>query len=555
MRSLFYAVLLLAVLVGSVFMLRTISLPRSNTPQVVKTTPALSEGADPSVFGSAAISEASATELLDMGTELLELWHVREATGVLERAVAVDSTLYLAWVRLLECYSDPFIVREDAARDAWRHASATVSASEDTFFLAGVRNLYVHADYEAAVGDFEAALRKEVSHPRVRYYLALSYFQAGRLDDLDAQLEKLLSTDGTDGRALALAVRRYAAAGDYEEAGERARRLARVYAEEPYPYVLLAQAEMLAGDASQAVEFCNNALMLDARYIPAILTRADLYAATGELEAARVGFEKFLMFDDNVLRSIGHEGIAFVEFIAGDFEVAVSEMDEAIRYAMLAGAVRRGLATATRLVAYLCELGQPDAAEGVVERWVSGFGEIPVGLARSRIFILSGDISRARAVLTHVKASKKWLVWSRSMAIDFVELNALAQIGDDAPASALSTLDDSSRPGVAAGVRARRAFYRGYAAFEAADAESAGRAFGTVAQHFFSTEVPYRGDPVLNVQSYFFVAEAALARGDEGTARVNYETFLGFWDDATWELPAVARASAKLDALSASTTP
>lgn len=556
MRALFYTVFLLAVLVACVLMLRSISPPASHAPRPAEAPRVSSAGADPSEFDTASVADASPLELADMGSELLELWHVREATAALERAVEADSTLYMAWVRLVECYTDPQIAGEDAARVAWRHAAATVPASEDSFFLAGIRNLYIENDYTAAVGDLTAALRFEVSHPRARYYLALSYYFSGRLDDLDGQLEVLLGEDDTDGRALALSVRRLAASGDYDAAGDRARQLARTYSEEPYPYVLLAQTELLSGDVPQAVDFCNNALNLDARYVPAVLSRATIYAMSGDFAAARVGFEKLLMFDDHVLRSLAHEGIAFVDFLTGAFEDGVDEMDESIRYAMLAGSVRRGLAMSTRLVAYLCELGQPDRAEGVIDRWVAGFGEIPENLAGARLLILSGDVSRARNVLTHVQASKEWLVWSRSLGLDTIELNALAQIAAHEPEKALTTLDDGpSRAGVAAGVSARRSFYRGYASFEAGDAEAAGTAFGVVPQQFFSTEIPYRGDPVLYVQSYFFVAESALARGDEDTARTNYEKFLGRWADASWELPAVARAQSKLEALGASTTP
>ena len=62
-------------------------------------------------------------------------------------------------------------------------------------------------------------------------------------------------------------------------------------------------------------------------------------------------------------------------------------------------------------------------------------------------------------------------------------------------------------------------------------------------------EFPYRGDPVLAVQSLFFIAESAIAAGDETRARENYSAFLGYWGDALWDLAAVKRAQAKLTSL------
>jgi hypothetical protein len=68
-------------------------------------------------------------------------------------------------------------------------------------------------------------------------------------------------------------------------------------------------------------------------------------------------------------------------------------------------------------------------------------------------------------------------------------------------------------------------------------------------------EYPYHGDPVLYVQSFFFSAEAALARGEGEEAGAYYEDFLGFWGDSDWEIQAVTRARAKLETLVSSPSP
>ncbi|MDH3197567.1 MAG: hypothetical protein OEO21_04940 [Candidatus Krumholzibacteria bacterium] len=547
MRALFYAIFLLAVLVGSIVLLRSIEPPRE-TP-LPRPTPIVHSGAPaPSEAG---IGDATPEELHAIGAELLGLWHVREAAETFEQAAASDSTLRQTWLALVECYSHPLVAREDAARAAIAHAAHGAFAPGESLFVAGVGNLFVDRDYGAAVGDFTAARRHEVDHPDAAYYLALAYFLSGRLADVDRALEELLSEDDTVGRVIELAARSAAAAGDLETASARARDLARLYAGEPFPYVLLAQVELLRGDPDAAHQFCNNALLLDARYLSALLAQAGLYAAAGRYEAAHVSFEKLLLFDDPVLRAIGYDGIAWVDFLTGEFDAGIDAMDEAIRNAMLAGSVRAGLSYATRLVGYLCELGQADAAEAVVERWVRGFGDVPERLGRLRIDILDGDVAVARRVLLQVQTRKEWLVWARVMSIDTTELVALTQIAAREHDKAAATLsEERGTAGVAAGVRARRAFLSGYALFESGAAETAEDAFAAAREHLFGLEFPYRADPVLFQQAQFFLAESKLARGDEAGATADYDAFLAAWGETEWEIPAVDRARDKRQSLS-----
>jgi tetratricopeptide (TPR) repeat protein len=321
-----------------------------------------------------------------------------------------------------------------------------------------------------------------------------------------------------------------------------------MYSEEPYPYVLLAAIELLDGNLRTATEFCNNALILDSRYIPAVMERAVLYAAAGRFEAARVSFEKLLLFEDPVLRAHGHEGIGFVDMLSGRFDHGVSAMDEAIRLAIQAGAIRHGLSLAVELVAHLCELGQADAAASVVDRWVTGFGDVPLSLARFRIDILEGDIDAARNTLLHMQSSRGWAIWMGMMSMDFTELNALTHVGAEEYGAALEILArggriDATGPGT-------RAFLEGYARFQNGDAESATAAFDRARRALHGVEFPYRGDPVLFVRSLFYLAETEIARGNEAAARDYYERYLEYWGDADWDLQATTRAREKLASLS-----
>jgi tetratricopeptide (TPR) repeat protein len=492
-------------------------------------------------------------ELYAAGAELLGLWHVREATRMFEQAVVADSSYYRAYVKLIECYADPLVGREDSAIRAVELARATRLADVDTTFLIGLEYLFVDRDYASAAALLSRAEKSEVSHENAGYYTALAQFKSGQIEEARRNVEYLLNEDETAGRVVELSIRCAAADGDLGAACEQARELARMYSEEPYPYVILAMAELMSGRPQGAVEFCNNALVLDSRYIPAILARSNLYAADGQFAAARVSFEKLLLFDDPLLRALGHEGGAFVDLLSGRFNKGVEEMDEAIRSAMLAGAVRQGLSLAAQTVGYLCELGQGDTAETVVERWITGFGDIPVSLGKLPIHVLEGDHDVVRRVLMEAQSTRDWAVWMGMMSIDFTEISVLARIGTEEYGEALeilarSTATGAARPGT-------HEFLRGYAAFHSGEAEEAAAAFVGAGRMLYGLEFPYHGDAVLFVRSLYYLAETSIAAGNEADAVEYYGSFLDYWGDADWDIQAIARAREKLESLAPSSSP
>ncbi len=551
MRSIIYGLLLLVLLTGSILLLRSVQ-PSRNVPTPAPRFPG-AVSPEVTTINAEDLDATDPQQLHEIGVEFMRMWRVREAAVVFEHAVRMDSTRADSWIRLAELYAHPLIDDENSL--AWAIDRAIAASGSDSAYADALGRLYLDRDYEGAAGAF-AALLKTRDAPEVRYHLALTSFLLGRLDDCGRQLAPLMRSEASVGPVVELYVRRAVAAGELDRAADAARGLARLYSEEPFPYVLLAQVEMARANAPAATEFCNNALLLDPQCIPAIMTRALLYAAAGEFEAARVSYEKLLLFDEPVLRSIGEEGIGFVDFLSGEFDAGIEAMDEAIRLAMLSDSSGRGLSLSLRLVEYLCQLGQADAAENVVERWLTGSGEVPVRIARARIQILRGDLESAKTVVDSLFADGEWLYWARTMQVDVPELTALTDIGLQRQKDALALLAaDSTAAAVNAGGAARRSFLTGYAAFETGDAERAAAALSDVRSRICGPEFPYHGDPVLYVQAAFFLAEAELARGNQEAAQAGYQQFIDSWGDAAWDLEAVARARRKMEALGAIVAP
>ncbi len=548
MKTLAYGAFLVLLLIASVVLLRSIE---PSSPPGPPPRPSVSLERITADVDLDRLQSAGAQELYDMGVEFMQVWRPREATVLFERAVQADSTYHPAWIQLIECYAHPLVAADESLLRAAAHAEQTSPEPSDRVYVDALRALFAEHDYDGAVATLSALMGAETSPADAPYHLALAYYRLGRLQEAAKYLEPLLAEDPTVAPVVELYIRRAVAAREYERAADAARELTRMYAEEPFPYVLSAQVELAREKPDAAVEFCDNALELDAKCVPAIMTRACLYAEAGELESARVSFEKLLLFDAETLRSIGHEGVAFADFLMGDFDAAVSQLDESTRHAMLTGATQRGLALAFRHVEYLCQLGQADAAEGVIERWLTGFGEVPVSLAKARVELSRGRTDATNKVLARLSSDPEWLQWSRKVGLDAVELRARVALADEHQPEAAALLKEVEKEAtaIAPGWLQRRTFLAGLAAFDTGDAEGAAAAFTDVRRRLYGDEFPYHGDPVVYVQAMFFLAEAELARGNRTAAQTGYESFLALWEDAAWKLDAVDRARRSLDAL------
>ncbi|MFH1756352.1 MAG: tetratricopeptide repeat protein, partial [Candidatus Latescibacterota bacterium] len=416
----------------------------------------------------------------------------------------------------------------------------------DSLFVTSLGELFLTKDHRSAAHGFEQLLDDPNVRESTLYYLAIAFFQMGKLDDTERYLEQLLKIDESNGRARELLIRCAVVRGDLAQAETLAKDLAALYSEEAYPYVILSQVELLLGDVEAAYSFCNNALSLDPKYIPAILCKGNLFAVEGEPEAARATFEKLLLFDDAILTSIGSESVAFVDFLWGRFDDGSDMMDEAIRNAMLVGSVRRGLYYALNLVDYFCQLGQSDKARAVVDRWFSGFGKIPLELAGLKLDIYEGRAESELSLLRDKEADPEWRMWMRLIDFEGDEARALAHIKNQQYSRAMEILDAGNIEGI---TDEEHSYLRGYAAFENGNAEFALESFAEVLRYPRALEFPFHHDPVLYVQAHFYIAEAGMAAGDRETAVKYYESFIEHWGNVTWEMQALVRAKDKLHTL------
>ena len=144
---------------------------------------------------------------------------------------------------------------------------------------------------------------------------------------------------------------------------------------------------------------------------------------------------------------------------------------------------------------------------------------------------------------------ESWHRWMKALKIDYIDIQALAMIEEKNYTGALDLLEKAPQADDSGG---RRSYLEGYAAFENGEAERAAAFFARARARLHSLEFPYHSDPVLYVQSVFFLAEAAIARGDSEQAARYYTEFLGFWGDSDWDVNAVDRAVDKLQTLSQS---
>jgi tetratricopeptide (TPR) repeat protein len=163
--------------------------------------------------------------------------------------------------------------------------------------------------------------------------------------------------------------------------------------------------------------------------------------------------------------------------------------------------------------------------------------------------ISRGSLAQVRDMLGQLAFDEQWQSWMRSLSLDFSDIRALAFIQEEDFSQALGVLEAS--PHNTGGTR--RAYLTGYALFQNGDAEQAVNFFEQARFNLYGVTFPHHSDPVLYVQSIFFLAETALARGESDKAQLYYRDFLTFWGGSDWDLQAVKRARSKLETLSMKT--
>ena len=508
----------------------------------VKSAPAPQSNLAPEV-----LAQVNRDALFKTGSELLDLWHLPEAIEVFETLVEDNPEHEEGLLRLVECYSHPMVGAERRAEECWNRAWDLAEATRgDTTLVSAFRSLFIDYMPTAAIAGLTEIVDRDGENVDARVLLARSLLMNGDPSEAERYLRALLEGDQSLGRVRELLIQCKIAQSETEVAETLAKDLVALYPEEPYPHVLAARVQLIRGNVGDARELCNNALLLDRRYVPAIVSRAHVYIAEGDAEAAKVSFEKLLMFDDRMLASVAREGMAYADFLYGRFDDASESMDEAIRLAMSVGSTRRGMSYAFRFVDYLCELGRIDAAEIVLDRWVSRQTEIPMELGALRILISRGSLPEVRSMLGQLEHDERWQSWMRSLSMDRADFEALAFVQRNDYRKALEVLNASTRD--TGGTR--RAYLKGYALFQSGEAERAASFLQQARSQLYGVVFPYHSDPVLFVQSIFFLGEAALARGESEQAQIHYRDFLSYWGESDWDLQAVQGARVKLETLS-----
>jgi tetratricopeptide (TPR) repeat protein len=137
------------------------------------------------------------------------------------------------------------------------------------------------------------------------------------------------------------------------------------------------------------------------------------------------------------------------------------------------------------------------------------------------------------------------------IGFEYYQARALAHIKNQQYAAALEILDSGL---VDAITNEEHSYLAGYAAFENGDAELAAKSFMEVLNYPRGLEFPFHHDPVLYVQSLFYLAETSMATGDKENAVTYYKTFIDYWGESTWEMQAIVRAKDKLQTLSGQST-
>lgn len=235
---------------------------------------------------------------------------------------------------------------------------------------------------------------KQKDSPEVRTLLGASLVGSGRLSDAVGELEAALKRDPDQHTAAAALAAIYLQAGRPARAVQLAGSLAAKKPRDPGVQNLLGTARAAVGDTAGARAAFETALKLDPNFLTPAIQIAQLEVAAGSFDAAAKRLDRVLVRDPkNVDAMLLHARMAERQSKLPEVQRWLEKADE------LAGPSNTG--PGISLVDFHLRQGRPSEATAALKRVTTRAPEaLPVLYAVARVGIANGDLTSARSALT-----------------------------------------------------------------------------------------------------------------------------------------------------------
>jgi tetratricopeptide (TPR) repeat protein len=487
------------------------------------------------------------------GEEYSERFYRREAIESYRKAIAVDSSFAMAYLRLAtESIQTSFQEAQSAITKAVEYsANAT---DKERLYIDGINAMFLQDD-RRAVESFEEIVDRYPDEKDALSMMGNILYQLEEMDRAIETYEKVLELDPMDKTVYNQLAYSYQNVGEIDKAIWALDKYIELAPDEPNPYDSRGDIYAYSGRLEEAIESYKRALAIKPDFVQSVGKLGHMYLYQLDEDRAREQYRQLATSEVPAVRSTGRYHLANMFFYRGRMKEGIEQMDLG-----MAADEMEGLRDFT----YIMKILGNSAAYTALEK----FEEALVELRRTEpIFdaILPPDVPEYRYMREVGKAY--------SFAVNKRPERAKEILAELAPVIDEVSSEDVRKDYVLA--QGRIAFEEGD--FEAAckDFEKAeelspefqeryllGVAFLEAGRHEESIEVlekvVNRYDtgritfPGWSAKVHYYIARAYEASGDHQKAVGQYEQFLRIWEDGDPELKEISEAKTRLEALRAS---
>jgi serine/threonine protein kinase/Tfp pilus assembly protein PilF len=482
-----------------------------------------------------------------IGVEKQNKFFMNEAREYFERAVQLDSTFAMAYLRLADSrVSGTYAEKKKALGKAVEFAD---HASKKEMILIRSEAAAFDGDVASAISGYETITEL---YPREKQaYIRLGQLYRDSLGDLDKAreaFEKVIDIDPLDKNAYNQLAYLYNFTGEFEKSIWAINQYISLARDEPNPYDSRADLYAYNGKIDEAIQSYEKAVEMKSDFFPSILKLGHLAALSGDFEAATGYYERVALDVDQDVSRMGRLCVARIPLFSGDFKAAIDALGREIDRDREAGYEGGAyLTTLYTLADVLAEAGARERALEAAEEYRREYRRLRPAedewwrLNYGFLLFHCGETTAAEEMLGEFVANIDSLNETKMMG--YATLKGLLRLRRGDPDAACSYLERATRNMK----NFSRQYWLGRAYLEADRQEEALAVFDDMLTRYTENRAEW---PILAVKALYYAGVASERTGHASQARARYERFLDFWGNADPVEAEVLDARSRLQALS-----
>lgn len=477
------------------------------------------------------------------GMENLNKYYGPEARECFTRAIELDSTFAMAYMRMATGLVSPNRIEQRRAIERALKYSEHVTGKERVYIQSF--DARIRGNDEEAVSLLQRVIKE---HPNEKdAYKALGDIYRGPLNDIDkaiAYYRKAIEIDPLDKFSYNVLAYSYQAIGDIDNYVWAIYQYISLAPDEANPYDSRGDLYAFGGKIDKAIRSYQEALSRKRDFYPSLIKLGQMYVFKQEYDKAAEVFAMIVDATDQTTRSTGRVLLALIPSHQGRWQEALKVLEKGRRFDSAEG-YDRGRYVELEACIYR-DTDRYDEALKLVEKELAQYREENPGdkltgrEAEIQFQAMAGKLVEARKALAVYKRDLE--AAGETRLDDYYFAEATVELAAGNPVAACESFDSITRRGP----HFLFDYYRGVAYVRAQRYHEAVQLLDEVTTRFSEDRAR---QPTLSVSAYYYLGLAYEESGRPRKALEHYATFLDIWKNADDGTPYVEDARSRLQAL------